>query len=219
MRIEKPTKSQNTMNEDIYIIGAGGHGQVVADAILKEGFSVRGFFDDGIPAGKIVEGIPVLGEIALAKKISGKFVIAIGDNKIRKDIASFLNFPDEKYFTVIHPSAVIGKGVEIGAGSMIIGGVVINVCSVIGRHTIINTSASIDHHSLIRDFVHFAPGSHTGGNVVVEEGVFVGLGSSLIHNVKIGKWAVIGAGAVVINNISPYSVSVGVPARIIRRLK
>jgi len=198
----------------IYIIGAGGHGQVVADTIIKMGFQPTGFLDDkeSLISCKIMN-IPIIGTISLAKTLNGRFIIAIGDNKIRKKIVDKLNFPDDKYLTVIHPSAIIGKDVRIGVGSMIIGGVVINTQTNIGKHTIINTAVSIDHHNTIGNFVHIAPGSHTGGNVTIGEGSFLGIGTSVIPNKKIGNWVITGAGSVVIRNIPNNCTVVGIPAK------
>ena len=163
--------------------------------------------------------IPIVGPIMFAKELEGRFVVAIGDNKVRSEIVKKLSLPDDRYFTVIHPSTVIGNNVEIGPGTMIIGGVIINIGTKIGKHVIVNTSSSLDHHNIIGDFVHIGPGTHTGGNVVVEEGAFLGIGTSVIPGKKIGKWAKIGAGAVVIDNIPPYTTSVGVPARVIKNYR
>ncbi len=204
------------MKEDIYIIGAGGHGQVVADALMTSGLILKGFLDDDLNL-KEVSGIPVIGPIKLAKELEGKFIVAIGDNRARKKIVEMLNLPDKRYFTVIHPSAIIGRGVKIGVGTMIIGGVVINTKTKIGKHVIVNTSSSLDHHNIVGDFVHIAPGTHTGGEVRIEEGSFLGIGTSVLPRINIGKWTKIGAGAVVIKDIPPYSTSVGIPAKIIRR--
>lgn len=201
----------------IYIIGAGGHGQVIADILRKLHYPVKGFLDDKLTS-KIMD-IPIVGPIMFAKELEGRFVVAIGDNKVRSEIVKKLSLPDDRYFTVIHPSTVIGNNVEIGPGTMIIGGVIINIGTKIGKHVIVNTSSSLDHHNIIGDFVHIGPGTHTGGNVVVEEGAFLGIGTSVIPGKKIGKWAKIGAGAVVIDNISPYTTSVGVPARVIKNYR
>lgn len=201
----------------IYIIGAGGHGQVIADILRKLHYPVKGFLDDKLTS-KIMD-IPIVGPIMFAKELEGRFVVAIGDNKVRSEIVKKLSLPDDRYFTVIHPSTVIGNNVEIGPGTMIIGGVIINIRTKIGKHVIVNTSSSLDHHNIIGDFVHIGPGTHTGGNVVVEEGAFLGIGTSVIPGKKIGKWAKIGAGAVVIDNIPPYTTSVGVPARVIKNYR
>ena len=204
------------MKEDIYIIGAGGHGQVVADALITLGFVLKGFLDDSLNL-KEVSGIPVIGPIKLAKELEGKFIVAIGDNKTRKKIVETLDLPDDRYFILIHPSSTIGRDVKIGVGTMIIGGVVINTKTKIGKHVIVNTSSSLDHHNIVGDFVHIAPGTHTGGEVRIEEGSFLGIGTSVLPRINIGKWTKIGAGAVVIKDIPPYSTSVGIPAKIIRR--
>ncbi len=215
MQIERQMKSQGQTK--VYIIGAGGHGQVVADALLSLGITPAGFLDDNKELiGRTVLKIPVVAPVVKARELEGKFVVAVGDNATRKKIVESLHFPDEKYFTVVHHSVVLGKDVKIGVGSMIIGGVVINTGTVIGKHTIINTSVSIDHHNVIGDFVHIAPGSHTGGAVEVKKGVFLGVGVSVIPGKIIGNWAIIGAGASVITDIPDNVTAVGVPAKVIK---
>ena len=207
------------MSEKIFVIGAGGHAEVVIDAILSSGLQVSGIYDDDESLmGQHIFEIPVLGKIEKAKEYEdGKFVVAIGDNETRMKAVNNLSFPDTKFLTVIHPSAVIGKNVQIGHGSMILGDVVINNGSVIGKHCIINTSSSVDHHNKISDFVHIAPGTHTGGNVEIDEGTFLGIGNSVIPGIKIGKWSVIGAGTVVIEDVPDYATVVGVPGMVIKR--
>lgn len=201
----------------LYIIGAGGHGQVVLDCARASGFEVGGFLDDSeMFLGSIVNGIEVLGGVELAKKLDGLFVVAIGDNLSRKGVVEKLNLPKEAFATVIHPSAVLGNNVEIGHGTMIIGGVVINTQTKIGNHVIVNTMASLDHHNIIKDYVHVAPGAHTSGNVYIAEGAFIGIGSSIIPGVTINKWSVVGAGSVVINDVPDFATVVGNPARIIK---
>lgn len=208
-----------TMEEKLFVIGAGGHAQVVIDAILRSGAKVHGIFDDNINLlGKSIFDVPIIGRIEEAKGYeNGKFIVAIGDNKVRMSIVEKLGFSSNSFFTVIHPSAILGKDVEIGVGSMILGGVVINTGTIVGEHCIINTSSSIDHHNKIFNFVHIAPGTHTGGNVEVEEGAFVGIGASIIPGVKIGSWSTVGAGSVVIDDVSAYSTVVGVPAKVIKK--
>ena len=206
------------MKDKVYIIGAGGHAQVVIDAIMNSGLQAYGIFDDNESLiGKNIFQIPILGKIEKAKEYeNGRFIVAIGDNEIRTKIVKNLGFSDDKFYTVVHPSAVIGKNVEIGAGTMVLGGVVINTGTSIGRHCIINTSASIDHHNKISDFVHIAPGTHTGGNVTIGEGALIGIGASIIPGVKIGKRSVIGTGTVVIKDVPDYATVVGNPGKIIK---
>lgn len=201
----------------IYIIGAGGHGQVVLDCLKALSFDIGGFLDDNIALfGNVINGVEVLGGVELAKKLDGLFVVAIGDNLTRKKILERINLAREKFVRVIHPSSIIGSNVEIGEGTMIISGVIVNTYSKIGAHVILNTSSSVDHHSIIEDFVHIAPGVHTGGNVKVEEGAFIGIGASIIPGIKIGKWSIVGAGSVVTKDVPDYATAVGNPARVIK---
>ena len=199
----------------LYIIGAGGHGQVVLDCAKDACFEVDGFLDDNDSIiGKSIQGIKVLGKVALAKEIDGFFVVAVGDNFKRKKVVEWLMLDDSKFATVIHPRVIIGSNVEVLPGSMILGGVVMNTSTFIGKHTILNTSSSVDHHNKIGDFVHIAPGVHMGGNVIVGEGAFIGVGASIIPGINIGKWSIIGAGSVVINDVPDYATVVGNPGKI-----
>lgn len=206
------------MNKDIYIIGAGVHGEVILDVLLRNNIIPKGFLDDNKNLwNKDIMGIKILGGISLAKELDGNFVIAIGDNKKRKEIYENLTLPLNFFINVIHDKVILSKNIEFGNGNMIIGGVVINTKTKIGNHVIINTSASIDHHNLIEDFVHIAPGVTTGGNVKIGEGSLIGIGAIILPNIKVGKWSIIGAGSVVIEDVPDNVVVVGVPAKIIKR--
>ena len=146
------------------LIGAGGHGKAILD-ILKysENFAVRGieFLDDNKCFGESVMGYSISGKIRDCADMEGaEFIIAIGNNKVRRAIAEKY---DLNYIAVIHPSAVIGENVKIGRGSVIMDGAIIKADSVIGEHCIINTGATIDHECKIGDFVHVGPGVLCGG--------------------------------------------------------
>jgi len=206
------------MKEKIFVISAGGHGQVVLDCAREAGFEVLGFLDDDKNLiGKDIQGVRVIGPSNYAKEIEYSVVVAIGDNHKRKLVVERLALKEDKYATIIHPKAIIGSDVRILSGSMILGGVVINTSTVIGKHTIINTSSSIDHHNEIGDFVHIAPGVHTGGFVNIGNQTFVGIGATIINNITIGSDVIIGAGSVVIKDIPDRVTVVGVPGRIIKR--
>ena len=85
-------------------------------------------------------------------------------------------------------------------------GAIINADVVIGRHCIINTGASVDHECVIGDYCHIAPHATLCGQVHIDEGTLMGVGSCAIPCVKIGSWCTIGAGATVINKVklAPY---------------
>jgi len=212
------------MRKDVLIIGAGGHAQVIADILLRQYEQLGKLFpigyldDDKKLWGMKFLDITVLGAIEKLPEIKHDgIVIAIGNNNTRKELARQFASSGEYFIPVIHPSAVIAPDVLLGNGIMICAGVVVNPGSVIGDHVILNTGSTIDHHNQINSYVHIAPGVHTGGEVVVEEGAFVGIGASVIPRVSIGAWSVIGAGAVVTKNIPPGVTAVGIPAKPLKK--
>jgi len=144
-------------------------------------------------------------------------IIAIGNNKIRKEISNRVNNVNWK--TLIHNATIISENVVIGNGSLIVAGAILQTCTIIGKHCIVNTNASIDHDCVIDDFVHISPSATLCGNVTIGEGTHIGAGATIIPNIKIGKWCVIGAGAVIIKDVPDYSLVIGVPGKIIKRLE
>jgi sugar O-acyltransferase (sialic acid O-acetyltransferase NeuD family) len=205
----------------IVIVGAGGHGQVVADIIreaTRHGAAERllGYADDGRGAcGTLRAGVPVLGRIAaLPTMPHDAIVVAIGDNRTRARLSLELD-PGETFATVRHPSAIVCADVRLGPGSMLCAGVIVNTGTTVGRGVILNTGCTVDHHTTIGDFVHIAPGVHMGGEVRVGDGAFVGIGSVVLPGMTIGEGSVVGAGAVVTRDVPPGSTVVGCPARVL----
>src|SRR5262249_58040314 len=111
------------------------------------------------------------------------------------------------------PTAWVHPSVTIGAGTVIFAGAVIQPDATIGAHVIVNTRASIDHDCVLGDFVHVAPGVGLAGNVTLEEGAFLGIGAAAVPGSRVGAWATVGAGGVVIQPIAAGVTAVGVPAR------
>ncbi len=201
----------------IIIMGAGGHGQVVADALLQiEGAAPVAFVDENPKViGTEVMGIPVPGGNAAITKIEHDgIVIALGNNELRKRIFNELNAAGEKLFTVIHPAAIIAPDVKIGEGCMILAGAVINTQAVIKDGTIINTNSTIEHHNVVGPHAHIAPGSTLGGGVIVGEEAMVGIGATVLPRTIIGKNAVLGGGSTAIQDIPDHATAVGVPAHV-----
>ena len=155
------------MAKDVVVIGAGGHAKVIADIVLCSGDNLVGFLDDNIKKGVNVFGeYEVLGRIADSAKFKDYwFIVAIGDNHLRANIVTGLN--GFKWYTAIHPNAVISGAVKVGEGTAVMAGVVVNADSVIGKHCILNTSCSIDHDNELGDFVHISPGAHLAGTVSI----------------------------------------------------
>jgi sugar O-acyltransferase (sialic acid O-acetyltransferase NeuD family) len=204
----------------IIIIGAGGHAKVIADIIIKrkkilnETIKIEAFLDDKYETKEIVyQDIPLIGKlnkINSLKKDDYYFIIAIGNNSIREEIA---NNYDLKYYTVVHPSAILAEDVEVGEGTVIMANAVINSSVKVGSHCIINTSSVIEHDNKIDDFVHISPNAALAGDIKVGRKTWIGMGSSIIQGVKIGMNVKIGAGSVVLNNIDDNITAYGVPCR------
>lgn len=208
------------MQKKVVIIGASGHARVIADIVKKSNDELIGFLDDNekIQGSIIFEDKIVLGNTSeeFIKKYSDcYFIIGIGSNHVRKIISQ--KYPNLKWYTAIHPSAVIGSNVTIGEGTAIMAGTVINTGTNIGKHCILNTCSSLDHDNILEDYVHVSPGSHLAGTVKIGEGTWICAGVTVINNISIANNNVIGAGATVIRNIEENdSTFVGVP---IRKLK
>jgi sugar O-acyltransferase (sialic acid O-acetyltransferase NeuD family) len=200
--------------KDLIIIGAGGHGRVIADIAQKLGvYETISFLDDG--DAKETMGLPIVGKTSEVEKyvnIADIFV-AIGNSKVRGDFIERLLAMGVNVPTLIHPSAIIGACVEIGVGTAIMAGAVINPCSKLGKGVILNTCSSIDHDCIIGDYCHIAVGVHVAGTVTLGDKVWLGAGATIKNNVSICADCVIGAGAVVVKDITESGTYIGVPAK------
>ena len=204
------------MSKQVIVIGASGHGKVVAEIVLKCGDTLLGFLDDNEALPPAIAGIPVLGKAAdYAKYPDASFVIGIGNSAVRKKIVRQLD--DVRWYTAIHPSAIItALDTQIGAGSVVMANAVINPSAHIGEHCIINTAAVVEHDNRVGDFAHISVGAKLGGTVSVGAHTWVGIGATVSNNVSICDRCMIGAGAVVIRDIKESGTYVGVPARKIK---
>lgn len=191
------------------IIGASGHGKVVADIARLNGYNAIEFLDDDETLTTCGD-YPVVGKTD--KAVDGDAFIAIGNADIRERLSS-----NRKLITLIHPNAVIADGVEIGEGTAVMAGAVINAGTVIGKGCIINTSSSIDHDCIIGDYVHVSVGSRLCGTVAVGDKTWIGAGATISNNVNICGNCMIGAGAVVIKDIEIQGTYVGVPAEMMKK--
>lgn len=220
----------------LIILGASGHGKVILDIALQNGYEVLGFLDDDRNR-KECAGYPVLGEIkdvplytestslyrlkeeneeenGFSKKDKGiEFIIGIGSNQIRKKLSYQYDLP---WATLIHPKAVIGRQVQIGRGTVIMANAVINPCAVIGAHCIINTGCIIEHDNQLGDYVHISPGAVLAGTVTVGNESHIGANAAVKNNITISSQTVIGIGAAVVKDIRQPGIYAGVPAGKIR---
>lgn len=197
----------------LIIIGASGHGKVVADIARLSGYTDIAFLDDA-PGLEEVSGYPVLGAVPTFPAYSqDDFFVAIGNSDIRRRIQDEIASSGARLVTLIHPSAVVAQDVAIGEGTAVMAGAVINPSVRIGRGCIVNTSASVDHDCVIGDFSHISVGAHLAGSVSIGNDAWIGAGAVAINNIRICSKAIIGAGAVMVKDATVPKVYIGVPAR------
>ena len=207
------------MSKKLVIIGASGHGKVVANIAKLNHYDDIVFLDDDSSKDKCGQ-YDVIGTSKNIDKYSVKncdFVIAIGDNKIRSDIYNMLVKKKFSIATLIHPTAVLDETVTIGEGTVVMANAVINTSTKIGEACIINTSSSVDHDCIIKNYVHISPNVSIAGSVSIGEKTWVGIGSILVNNINITQDCIIGAGSVVTKDIKKAGTYVGTPVRRLSR--
>ena len=210
------------MNYPVIILGAGGHGKVVADALLAMGCEVIGFADaDPAKWGTTVLGFPVLGGDDIVTRRRADSVLlangigSAGSLVLRRD--TYVRFAGLGYqfAAVVHPRAAVAKSAKLGAGVQIMAGAVVQADARIGDNTIINTGAVVDHDCVIGQHCHIAPGCVLSGGIEVSDESHVGTGASIRQGVKIGKQTVVGVGAAVVSDFDGGCTIAGVPARVV----
>lgn len=199
------------------ILGAGGHGRVVADAAEAAGWTVPGLFDDQSPPGD--HPWPILGDsdalFARLAEFDG-VVAAVGDNGLRLERTLKLAARGAVLASVVHPMAWVSPRARLGGGTVVLAGAMVGTGARLGRAVIVNTGASVDHDAVLGDGAHLAPGARLAGGVTVGDRAWIGLGAVVREGLTIGEGARIGAGAVVIRPVETGQTVVGVPARPMR---
>lgn len=205
-------------NKTLLIVGANGHGKVVYDVAQRIGIYEEIYFlDDDIKLMKENKLVIGLSGFAFEHKNDCDVIIAIGNPIHRKRIQENFEQNGVNLVTLIHPESVISEKVaQIGSGSVIMAGAVIQADTKIGKSVIINTSSSIDHECKIGNYAHISVGSHLAGNVEVGDGTWIGIGAIISNNVFICNDVMVGAGAVVVEDIIESGTYVGVPAKRIK---
>ena len=202
------------MEQNVIIIGASGHGRVVADIVRCAGDRVLGFLDDRTDITQWV-GAPILGKVSdYVKYTDTPMIVAIGNQDIRQQITEKLE--GVRWYTAIHPHSVIAADASVGEGSAVMAGCIVNSGAKIGQHCIINTGAIIEHDCRIAAYAHISVGAKVAGTVCIGKKTWVGIGATVINNLSICENATIGAGAVVVRPITQPGTYVGVPARRIK---
>lgn len=197
----------------LVLLGAGGHAKVVAQAILACGRVVVGLYDDDPEpsAVTLVPGAVHLGALAHAASEDRPMVLALGGLALRRQILERL--PKAIWGQVLHPSAVIGREVEIGQGALLAPRVVVNPSSVIGAHAILNTGAIIEHDCAVGENAHIGPGAILCGGATIGANTLIGAGAVVLPGIRIGAGCMVGAGAVVTRHVVDGNRAIGVPAQ------
>jgi sugar O-acyltransferase (sialic acid O-acetyltransferase NeuD family) len=204
-------------NQPIVLYGYSGHAFVVADAILKCKLALYGYIDFQ-PSNKNYYKLEYIGferdvNFTGWKKGYG-FVLAVGNNQLRRTFFENLIAQNERAINIFHPSAVISDLTSISNGVVILANANVNPLAQLGNGVIVNTGATVEHECKIGDFVHIAPGVTLAGNVEVGENTFIGANAVVKEGVKIGKNVVVGAGTVVVKDIQDKMKIYGNPGKI-----
>ncbi|MBC5768396.1 NeuD/PglB/VioB family sugar acetyltransferase [Ramlibacter albus] len=198
----------------LVIVGAGGHGRVVADAALAQGGWTRVAATDGDPArcaGELLPGVALQGyEPAVALR-DAVFHVAVGSARAREHETHAIGA--QRLAAVIHPAATVSPFAEIGAGTFVAAQAVVAPRAKVGVSTIVNHGAVIDHDCVVGDYTHIAPQASLSGAVRIGARVFLGSGARVLPGLSVCDDVVVGAGAVVIASITEPGVYAGVPAR------
>lgn len=204
----------------VVVVGAGGHAAVCIDLLRESGADVVGAVSAATSERPLQ--VPVLGTDEDLPDLHADGVrqafVALGENRLRQRVSAKVEALGFTLVNAVSPRAHLADTVRLGAGVAVMAGVVVNAYTSLGNGVILNTGATVDHDCVLEPFVHISPGCHLAGRVVAAEGVFVGVGSSVVPGARLGRWSQLGAGSVVIGDVGDAVLALGVPARDVRKL-
>lgn len=200
------------------VLGASGHGKVVADTAECCGWECIEFFDDAWPQVLSNEIWPVVGTsedlLGRVREYDG-VLVAIGNNAVRQKKMADLKALGARLPVLLHPSSIVSRYAQIGAGTVVFASAVVNAYALVGEGAILNTGCSIDHDCVLGKSVHVSPGARLAGAVSIGDNSWIGIGACVRQMITIGSNVIVGAGAAVVCDISDKMTVAGVPARAI----
>jgi sugar O-acyltransferase (sialic acid O-acetyltransferase NeuD family) len=183
----------------LLIVGAGGHGRSVAEAVLMAGqFNLVGFLDDGAFArGEAVWDLPVLGPATEFENYANQAthaVVAIGNNVLRKKLFAELQSAGFALASVIHPKAIVSPRAQLGAGVAVMAGAIVGTEATLGQGAIVNCGAVVDHHAQVHEFGHLGVNACMAGGSVLGALAWMQAGSAIGYGVQIAAGTVLKPG-------------------------
>lgn len=212
----------------LVIFGGSGIGMIAASIAEDLGsYEVYGFLNDSIEAGTLIgkyKKIPVIGTTEMYKELLNDpnvyfFIAYVGLQKEKETFQKISTFqiPDERWATLVHPSAVVPKDYcRIGIGVLIAPLAQLSPDTTICDHAILLANSFVGHDSTVDIFAHVATNGVVGANVHVGKAVHVGSNSTIREKIHVGDFSLIGSGSIVLNDVPENSVIIGNPGRILR---
>lgn len=203
------------MMNTLIIIGAGGHGRVVADcAQASNKYKKIVFLDDCYPERTTNHSWEIIGKVdAFIEHLNNAhFIVAFGNNVFRHTVLNKLKAANAHLTSLIHPNAYVSEHTTIGRGVVVFAQAVINIGTTIHDGCIINTAATVDHDCVIQNTVHISPGANIAGGVTIGERSWIGIGAVINECLTLATNTQIASGAAVIKNTEENTLYAGVPA-------
>jgi len=194
--------------DEILLIGAGGHARACIDVIEQQGkYKIAGLIQKENTTDKYNLGYPIIGvdeDLTELSKDYNYALVSVGQIKSsepRKKLYNLLKEMDFKLPIIQSPLSYVSKHAEIGEGTIIMHGAVVNTSARVGRNCIINSKSLIEHDVIVGDHCHVSTGAIINGEVKVGDGTFIGSGAFTKHSISIGNNCVIGTGSVLKTDI------------------
>ncbi len=211
--------------QKVVILGAGGLARDVLDVFLARNsksleYEILGFIDENESYwGSVLNGFPVLGGFEWFEgrdREELRVICGIGSPESRRTMAQKAYDRGLRFCSVVHPSAVVAPFGQMGEGVVVTAGAVLANRVVLKDHVYVNLGSTIGHDTVIEEYGNLSPGVNISGNVRLMPGCDIGTGAAVLQGITFGEGAVVGAGAAVIRDVPPNTVSVGVPARVVK---